>query len=791
MKQTLPTGINGIWCLCGGIFWISFSVIAFEITLARLLSVILSHHYVFIILSLTMLGLGLGSMGVEVLKRRLPSGPSHLLMALIACLFALSLPLSVILITTFGYPSTVKNAFLFYFPILIIPFVLVGILFSYLFRLYPHLSGKLYAADLLGGAIGAVGVISILNLFGGISTGILLGLGASSAAMLFCVHGEMHYRLMAVSVAVFLAIASLSIMHLSGIYTPSIELGKNPHKEIHDALSEFHGKIIRTKWSAFGRTDLLAFEGISDHMDLYLDGTAGSPMYRFTGSVRSPGDAAKNLKQNFVGYFPFLSLRENERRNALIIGAGGGRDILLALMGGVRKITAVEVNRDLVELVAGFSDFNGGIYAGREDVHVIVEEGRHFLRRNHDKYDIIMLSLPVTNTSRSLEGYSLTENFLFTVNSIKDYLANLTEKGRLIVVAHNDMEALRLLTTSLNAFEDDGLKTTDAMKHIYLVASEDYLVFVLKKTPFTREDSAVRYGAMRHLPLDSQSSYFPHIRIPGAVNPALVSLASGGIEKERLIEMVRERGYEISPVTDDSPFFYKFDVGTPWAVATAFWGSLLLLCCMVVFSFFFSKRRLRGMTSREERLPSFRLVLVWNTLFLMTGTGFMTAEICMIQKFVLFLGNPVVCLAVLLFSLLIGAGAGSYVSSRVATKSIRKGIRLPSIVVTLMILVYIPLLPWLFTQFLGLPASVRFGISFALLMPLAFFMGFPFPLGIRLLKESNGAHHVPWAWGLNGVSSVFGSALTVATAIHYGYTEALLLAALCYFAIFITFSGRP
>jgi predicted membrane-bound spermidine synthase len=649
------------------------------------------------------------------------------------------------------------------------------------------LSGKLYGADLLGGAAGALAVIFLLNQFGGVSTGILTGVSASIAALFFAANKGLNFRATVLSLFAFVAVSTLCAANLAGLYTPSIAVGKNPDKEIYDALSKFSGKIVRTRWSAFGRTDLIAFDDIPDHKDIYIDGTAGSPMYRFTGSAADPGVSAERLKTTFPGYFPFINLAEDESQKGLIIGPGGGRDILLALMGGVKKLTAVEINRDLVDIVTEFSDYNGGIYSSQANVKVVVEEGRHFLKGAVDTYDIIFLSLPVTNTSRSLEGFALTENFLFTTDSIKDYLDHRKDTGRLIVVAHNDMEALRLLTISLTALAERGIATAEAMKHIYIVGSEDYLVFVLKKTPFTLQDVRRRFITMQRLPLEPLSSYFPYVPFPGAVNPILASLATGGITRTKLIEMVKERGYDISPVTDNTPFFYKLDVGIPRPVVLALWASLALLILIIGYALFFLRDKTHTKPHARGRRAPVRIIVTWNILFMMVGAGFMAIEISMIQKFVLFLGRPVLSLAVLLFSLLVGAGTGSYASSRLKTEKITRGIAYACLGVTLIVFGYILILPALFNQFLSLSTPFRIGIALALLLPLGFVMGFPFPLGIRLLKEVKMENHIPWAWGVNGVSSVLGSALTVTIAIHHGFTQALLLGALCYILVCATF----
>ena len=295
-------------------------------------------------------------------------------------------------------------------------------------------------------------------------------------------------------------------------------------------------------------------------MDIYLDGTAGSPMYRFSGDAGNPGPVIEELKTTFPGYFPFLSLSEGQKDDALIIGPGGGRDILLALMGGVKNITAVEVNRDLVDMVRRHSGFNGGIYRDLKNVRVVVEEGRHFLKRSRTNYDLIMLSLPVTNTSRSLEGFALTENFLFTTDAIADYWGHLSEEGRLMVVAHDDIEALRLLSLALAFFRTSGMDEKEAMRHLYITGSEDYLVFVLAKKPLESRETAILHRAMGTSRLRSRHILFP--RCPRAAQSGSCRPGAGG-EDGRGVEVASsERGDTTSiPFRTTIPFFTSLKRG--------------------------------------------------------------------------------------------------------------------------------------------------------------------------------------------------------------------------------------
>jgi predicted membrane-bound spermidine synthase len=789
-QEDSPLNRKTSWILLSAIFLASFSLIAFEITLSRFLSVLLSYHYVSFILSLALLGLGLGGMFIHMIRPQIPRGEKRFrVLTLWASLFSISIPVSILLITEVGYIQEIPLAISFYGFLLLIPFFFAGVLLAEIYRIFPVISGNVYGLDLMGAATGSLGSILFLNTFGGIHTNFVLGGVASLAAVLLAM-GKMGkgYKEWFLSVICFLISLTLVGVTLMGVYHPDLPIGKDSAKEIHEALFPFEGKIAETRWSAFGRTDLVKYNRFPDHMDIYIDGTAGSSMYRFNGDINQPGPAVHHLQDSFPGYFPFLHLREEEKNNALIIGPGGGRDILLSLMAGVQEITAVEVNKDLVNIVFKYSEFNGGIYKDFEKVKIVVDEGRNFIKRQRESYDIIFLSLPVTNTSRSLEGYSLTENFLFTTEAIQDYLNHLTEEGRLIVVGHNDAEILRLLSISLTALRRKGTDHTQGMTQTYIVSSGEYLVFVLKKKAFTPEGIFRAYQAMIQMGFDPQSSYFPYIRKLGVLNPALIALEAGKISLSELEKRVGDGGYDVRAVTDNRPFFYKLEIGIPKTISMALWSSMFLLLLMTTIPLIFTRRRpITQKETTEFKTNPIPVVIKPVLLFSMLGMSFMMMEISLTQRFMLLLGQPVVSLATLLFSLLGGAGIGSIWSGRVGLEKLVKGISKTSLGITLVIICYAFLLPLIFDQLLGLDLIYRLILSIFLCAMLGFLMGVPFPLGIRWLRESGMESCIPWMWGINGVSSVFGSVVSIVIAICLGFTEALLICAGCYFLLFLVF----
>jgi hypothetical protein len=530
-------------------------------------------------------------------------------------------------------------------------------------------------------------------------------------------------------------------------------------------------------------------------MDLYVDGTAGSPMYQFNRNPLHPNPPVEELKSTFPGYFPFLHLPESEKKEALIIGPGGGRDILLALMAGFQKITAVEVNGDLVEMVRSYSGYNGGIYSNFGQVKLVVEEGRHFLKGERERYDLIMLSLPVTNTSRSIEGFSLTENFLLTEDSVLEYFDHLTDGGSLAVVGHNDAEILKLLSIALSALRVRNVEVTKAMDQLYITGSqgtENYLVFVLKKQAFRPDESRLRYEAMLQLGFDPVSSYFPHIGERGGLNPALVSLSRGRMTPAQLEKRVEEKGYDVRPVSDDRPFFYKIERGIPKQVSFVFGASLLFTLIVAGIPFVIKmKEGTRTGRLREKGRHPRSSILKPMVLFVLIGVAFMLVEISLIQRLILFLGQPVLSLAAVLSSLLGGAGTGSLWSSRTSKGKIPKGISWASLGAAGVILCYILFLPAVLEQLLGLGLVLRLGVTLLFLGPLGFLMGLPFPLGIRLMKEMGRGEDIPWMWGANGVSSVLGSATAIVVALTLGFTASLLIGVSCYLVVFLIFRFSP
>lgn len=582
-----------------------------------------------------------------------------------------------------------------------------------------------------------------------------MGLGAIMLSS-----GDQHRKSLALPVIAAGAALLLTTVQLTTHAIGPVPVGDDPIKDLYRLSSDpaKGGEIIESRWSLFGRTDLVKHPGDPDEMNLFVDGTAGTPLYRFSGDPLAPGAKAEAMKRDFTGYFPFLTLKDNQRDSILIIGPGGGRDVLAALMGGFREIIGVEVNPQLVEMVREQGAFTGNIYSGFENVKVVVDEGRNFVKRSTGPYDMVLLTLPVTKSSRSVEGYALTESFLLTTEAILDYWNRLSPEGQVVVVLHNGDMALRLLSVVTAALAEIGIPQEEVFRHLCIVGWGLTPTVVLRKSPISPEEAASMKELLVRTGYASNPGFFPGEGGAGddPVLKALNYAASGKATMERIAEVT---SIDISPVTDDSPFFYKFEKGLPTEVATIL---IVALAGTVVTAALPLTRRREG-TVHGRGIAVFGLI----------GFSFMAAEVVLIQKLMLFIGQPTVTLGVVLIALLTGISAGSRYSAGIPAERLAYVFRRNALITGILLLGYILFLPLITSALLGWGLALRMEAAFVILFPVGFFAGGLFPAGMRVCGGKGGA---PWLWAVNGTASVLGSVTAVAIAMKLGFSAALLAA---------------
>lgn len=769
--------------LAGGILFFSMSLLIFEISLTRIFSIILNYHYVFVIISFALLGLGIGGILFFGLQRwdRIQAqagiiGVHLTVIAIPVVVYGLvTMPLA-------NDPGTLKVGFFVYILLANLPFVFGGLGLSWLFQQYANQASVLYAADLAGAGLGALAAWGLLQAFGGPGTALFAGLSGAIAVGLFTLHQRKHPASIVIS---FTAASGFLMYFLLGAF-PSVPVGADQEKDMYRLTegAEDDVTILESKWSAFGRTDLVKDPRTPHQLVLFIDGAAGTPMIH-QPEIFSDSTLSSSLSLWGLQFFPFAFLEETEKDSALIIGPGGGKDVVITRMAGVKHTTAVEVNPEIVSLVRQYAGYNGNIYQNDNSFRLVVGEGRQFVRRSEKKYDVIMLAIPVTKSKRSYEGYALTEDFLFTVEAIQDYLDHLTPEGRLMILAHGEPEVLRLVLTTIKAFENRGIGEEAAMRHLYTISDGMLGLLVVKKSEFTEKEARIRHDGMHRYQMTAQVSYFPyiqqrksmHMTEPGMhrmrymFNPTLFYIARDIYSSKSAFF---NYPFDVSPVTDDRPFFYDFKRGLPSTITSIF----LIFASMLVGLLWKATRKQPG----EEYLLAYHNSLKSLIgLFSLLGMGYMMAEIALFQKLLPYFGNPTLALSVLLAMLLMGSGVGSLISQRIPVDHILSKCRLAAagggglLLLFLVLMVRLPFTISIWSQVLPLLLLFSAGI----------FLGFLFPLLVRYAAVRGLRHRIPWFWGINGVASVTGSVLAVILAKWFGWTVTLGLAGCIYLLIAI------
>ena len=417
------------------------------------------------------------------------------------------------------------------------------------------------------------------------------------------------------------------------------------------------------------------------------------------------------------------------------------------------------------------------------NVKVTVEDGRSFVRRSDERYDIIQASLVDTWAATAAGAYALSENSLYTVEAFDDYLAHLSDRG-VLSISRWVFDGLRLISLAQEAGARQGWNPADRLA---IVQHDKVATFLLKKTPFTPaevdtlETAAHDLGfAVLYLPGRPTQTFR---RQPRRLRAACCS---------RPIDTPSTKHYplDITPTTDDRPFFFHTTrLGNhsfvapimrlfgrhvdrpinPGAWAT---GGLTALLVLLAISSSLIALFIVGPLAVTSRAALERGWLRSLAYFACLGGAFMLIEVALLQRFVLLLGHPVYSLTVTLFSLLVGTGLGSALSRRFPDERIGRIAVMACLAVAVLAIVWGTMLPPIVQAAIKWPLPVRIALATVLMVPAGLIMGLPLPAGMRLLAASQ-PQLVPWAWGMNGALSVLGATLAVFIAMNWGFSVTL------------------
>jgi len=681
-----------------------------------------------------LLGWGLGGFLLHAFRDRL--SPSRERAGLLTLLYAASLPLSLWLIVRLPF---LPDRLAYYFLISLGPFLLAGAALSMVFDLHRDQTGSLYFADLLGAGTGALLVTLLLAWLGGEGTVLACALFPLVAAVCFSPRRAVPAALVAIVV-----LAGAFTNESTGIF----KIRSAPTKGMYRHMAEHPGtKVALTGWNAYSRIDAVTGFPSPYLARLYIDSDAWTSLLRWDGRMESASWAREWFRA-----LPFKLAPE--RPETLVIGPGGGSDVLVALGAGSARVTAVELNPLMLEFVRHFGAEGGNLY-DHPQVEAVLSEGRTLVRRTDRRFDVILLGFVDSWAAVASGGLSLSENHLYTVEAFRDYCDRLTPEGMLVILRW-DVDIPRLVSNAVALLgpEEAGKRLLVLLEKRGTEQEPPQMIFVLRARPFTEVETAEVMAWPKARP----------VIVPGRhVDPPYADLFGG---RKTLAQYVAEADSRVDPVTDDRPFFFARQKpwGLPWSMGLAFLTILLPLAFLCAA--FVAKGRPASASPR-----AYRGSVVY---FACLGLGFIAVELALLQHLTLLLGHPIFTLSVLLFTLLLAGGLGSYRSA---------GVR-PEVVCAWVVglgVVYALGLPRVVPSLLALPLSARLALAVVVTAPLGFAMGMPFPRGLVLAAKA-GLPAPPFYWGLNGILSVAGSLGTMVVAVTSGFTAAMLAGCLCYAA---------
>ncbi len=779
--------------MLAGIGLSSFAALLLELALTRLFSVVLFYHFAFLAISIALLGLGAGGVFAHLRKNWLARFNTRPLVARLCAINSLIVPVVLAIVLRIPVSLELSKANLLRLTAIYlasaVPFFVTGLEFSVVFARQANHVSPLYAADLAGGALACLAIVPLLNWLGGPNTVLFTGVCMAIAGMVWA--ADQKGRKAGAARAIFVMVL-IGVNYSGKLF--DIVYAKGGFRD--SAWVEF------SRWNAISRVEVDRQGGARA---IVIDADASTYLMNVNPKTWQGTDWEKNLMSGP----PAVANVLRPRGDYAIIGPGGGVDVVRALANGSPSVTGIEINPIIANSImrGRYADYVYHLYQ-RPEVHIHVTDGRSFVRNTDQKFDVVQMTLVDTWASTAAGAFALSENSLYTVEAFREYFEHLKPDGMVAITRwefQQPREALRVVSVAMQALHEMGVANT---RGNFIVVSEGSLnrdgipvVVLAKRTPFTPEEEA-------------------RVRAHVAANPKLFLLHSpsnGSVARNtqddrdsansaafsRLIELNDPQEfsagypYNVSPVTDNAPFFFfnlklgqalrpgLLQQGMDWKVnlGVAVLGMVLAISVLAVLGFLIVPL---SMTAGSQHLRPIRLLY-----FVAVGLGYILVEIAFIQRFVLFLGHPVYALTVVVFLLLLSSGAGSMISRWWLAETRRVWLAL--LVIATALLIYVVVLPDVLNRLVGLPFIAKLLVSAGLLVPLGFAMGMPFPTGLRSLagraesefssfpKNGTDGSLVEWAWAMNAASSVLGSVVAIMIAIQFGLNITLACGAAAYF----------
>lgn len=735
---------------------LSGAILCLQVLYTRVFSAVLFYHFTFVAVAVGMLAISAGALHTVLLPQNdAQKNEENIFRYSISFSIAIVVSLFLILSVPHWLSGESISAIAVYYFACFFSFYFAGKALALIFSTQSENFSRLYAIDFLAAAAGCLLAAPLLLLYGG--PGAILLVAMLPLAFLYFALDKSQKKKKTLVASIFL---SIMILLFAGQRFAWLTIF-NPAVKDHALLYESWNPISRITVNEVKTSPWLQenyFEPlVSSDKLIFIDAWATTPV------VPKEAWHSEIQLKNDLSAAPY-SFTSRER--ALIIGAGGGRDILVALRLGFQNIDAVEINPAIAHLMQSpeFEEYSGGVYTNPK-VHLHVMDGRTYVRESEFKYDNIQLTLVDTFASTAAGAFALSENNLYTVEAVQTYIQRLKETGVLAISRWSGPETIRLFHILQAAALREGI--SDIRPHVALLASRlspespsQASLLLFSKKPFDANSAAAirKFSANAKLPL----LYDPLLKVSSKISDIISA-------KDPLAESLQTQAYEQRPSTDDWPFFFFRPTTNYWGKIfshpeilfltpeyTALGISLLsvLFCVSILFLPILWNKS--GILHRQQ---------IWDLpYFFMIGLGFMFVEMPWLQRCVLYLGHPSLAMMAVLSSLLFGSGIGAWSVHRMFFRINGVGAG----VLAALILLIMEFLRSILIHSQHWPIALKIGITFFFFLPVSFVLGTLLPIGMKKMSQQS-ATLVAWAWAVNGCASVLGSSLAILSALFCGF----------------------
>ena len=793
---------------------ISASALAYEILLMRLFSIIQWHHFAYMIISLALLGYGASGTFLSLAQRPLLARfPSVFIVNIV--LFAISAVMCFLLTQQLPLnPEEVlwdqwQPLYLFTaYLLLAIPFFFASNCVALAIVAHKHHIGRIYSMDMVGAGLGSLGAVALL--FFAFPNNALLIVGAT--AMLAAAVGWWELRLRPRSAFWGFTAGAVLLITLPSSWMP---LNMSPFKNLPQALHISGTKVIAEHSSPLGLLSVVESShvpwrhapGLSlnatveppQQLGVFSDGEAMTAITRYEG-----GREQLAYLDNMTSALPY---HLNTLNHVLVLGSGGGAEVLQARYHDAADIDAVELNSQMAMLIKEEYDAFINHLFTRQGVKLHINEARGYVMNTDNEYDLIQVALLDAFSTSAAGLHALNESYLYTVEALQDYLKRLRPEGYLALTRWIKLpprDTLKLLATAIDALRASGVNHPE--QRLILIRGWQTSTLIIKNGVISDEE----IRAMKRFCTSNafDTAYYPGIKKEETNRFNILSqpyfydaaLALLGDQRAQYLQAYK---FSLEPATDNRPYFFHF---FKWEALTEIlalrgqggaalleWGYLVLIATLVqavltsvvliLLPLLFSKRIVKNTLSQIRRFPVF-------LYFGAIGLAFLFIEMAFIQKFILFLHHPLYAAAVVLTAFLLFAGLGSAYSQHAAQRTGHHTLLTRSVIGIIALgSFYLFTLPLIFSLLIAWPVWLKIIITVTLIAPLAFCMGMPFPLAMTQLGKHAPAL-IPWAWAVNGCASVISVVLATLLAVEFGFATVIGLA-LCLYGTIILLFPQP